>query len=74
MREVVGFRVINKLSTERITKGCKEVLDTIDELKKGSDDSDFIFWMESLEDQIEITLENLHKAEFARIKDASQDN
>ena len=74
MREVVGFRVINKSSAERITKGCKRVLDTIDELKKGSDDSDFIFWMESIEDQIEIQLENLNNTEFARIDDASQDN
>jgi len=74
MCEVVGFRVINKLSTERITKCFKRVVVTIDELKYVSDDIDFIFWVESLEDQIEITLENLHKAEFARIKDASQDN
>lgn len=74
MREVVGFRVINKSSTEQITKGCEKVLNTIHELKKGSDDNDFIFWMESLEDQIEIQLENLNNTEFARIDDASQDN
>ena len=75
MREVVEIRVMSGDSKDRIVDGCRRLLETINDIKKDSDDNDLIFWMESLEDQLETSVDNLHNIKFVSGGiDASKDN
>ena len=75
MREVVEIRVMSGDSKDRIVDGCRRLLETINDIKKDSDDNDLIFWMESLEDQLETSVDNLHNIKFVSGgNDASKDN
>ena len=74
MYNKMEVRVLGDNSRSRIDNACSKLQDLIDDMKSNTADKDFIFWLESMEEQIEVSQSISKKIVFVGGDNASEDN